>query len=265
MDREYWIKQSPDKPLYPDLVWSRPETKAFAGKLLIVGGNAHGFAAAADAYAEAVKTGAGTARVLLPDVLIKTVSKVFPAGEYVPSTPSGSFARQSLTEILTASAWADASLLAGNFGHNSETAVMLEQFVEKYKGLLTLTHDGLDYFVKQPGLILSRENTLVVASFAQLQKMAMHNRFSQAFTFDMDLLRLVGMLHDFSREYKPAIMVKHLDNIFVAYEGKVSSTKLNKEQAIWRVKTAARASVWWMQNPSKTFEAVTTGVLDASL
>src|SRR5579884_1584050 len=150
MDREFWLKQGPDKPLFPDLIWSRPENKAFAGKLLVIGGNAHGFAAAADAYSEAVKTGAGSVRVLLPDVLMKTVSKLFPAGEYVTSTPSGSFARQALSEILAASEWADASLLAGNFGHNSETAVLLEQYIEKCKGALIITHDGLDYFVRQP-------------------------------------------------------------------------------------------------------------------
>src|SRR5471032_3085314 len=105
--RDYWHKQAADKPLYPDLLWSRPENRAQAGKLLIVGGNAHGFAAAGEAYAEATKAGVGTARVLLPDSLQKTVGKVFEAGEYAPSTPSGSFAKRALAELLAMAEWAD--------------------------------------------------------------------------------------------------------------------------------------------------------------
>src|SRR4051794_28288010 len=107
MDRTYWHKQSASKPLYPDMLWSRPENKRQAGKLLVVGGNAHGFAAAGEAYAEALAAGVGTARVLLPDSLQKTVGRVFEAGEYAPSTPSGSFGRRALAELLAMSQWAD--------------------------------------------------------------------------------------------------------------------------------------------------------------
>ena len=59
------------------MLWSRPENKKHAGKLLVVGGNAQGFAAAAEGYSYADKAGAGTVRVLLPDSLQKTVSKLF--------------------------------------------------------------------------------------------------------------------------------------------------------------------------------------------
>ncbi len=99
MDKPYWINR-PSKPLFPDLLWSRPENKRQAGKLLIVGGNAHGFAAAGEAYADAGEAGIGTARVLLPDSLQKTVGKIFEAGEYAPSTPSGSFSRRALAPLI---------------------------------------------------------------------------------------------------------------------------------------------------------------------
>ena len=58
----YWQRQEPGEPLFPDLLWSRPENRQFAGKLLIMGGNAHGFAAPAEAYAHAEKAGIGVAR-----------------------------------------------------------------------------------------------------------------------------------------------------------------------------------------------------------
>ncbi len=261
MDRPYWIKQTPGKPLFPDLMWSRPENKRQAGKLLVVGGNAHGFAAAGEAYAAAVEAGIGTARVLLPDSLQKTVGKVLEAGEYAPSSPSGSFSRAALAELLVMSQWADAVLLAGDFGRNSETAVMLGRFIDKYAGQLVITQDAADYFTKGPEQLLAREDTLLVLSFAQLQKLAAGAGSTKAFTFDMDLIRLVEALHDFTEEHPVAIVVKHLDNILAGAGGKVSSTKLAEDIEIWRVRTAATAAVWWLQNPGKPFEAFTTAVL----
>lgn len=261
MQNKYWHKQG-SEPLFPDLVWSRPENRAHAGKLLIVGGNLYSFAAAANAYQEAGKAGVGTARVLLPDKLQKTVGRVFEAGEYVPSTPSGSFAQNALTELLATSQWADGVLLAGDFGRNSETAILLEKFTEKYSGQLTITHDAADYFIPNPAAVLNRADTLFVISFAQLQKLAVNAKFPTAFTFDMDFLRLVDALHEFTSHHAVFIVTKHLDTLFVAVNGQVSTTKLGKDRPIWRVKTAAHASVWWLQNPSKPFEALTTAVLE---
>jgi hypothetical protein len=259
---DYWHKQTAEQPLYPDLLWSRPENKKQAGKLLIVGGNAHGFAAAGEAYSEAAKAGIGTARVLLPDSLQKTVGKVFEAGEYAPSTPSGSFSQKALAELLEMSVWADAVLLAGDFGRNSETAILLEKFIDKYSGRLALTKDSTDYFINTPGPLLNRQNSLLVVSFAQLQKLATNAHFPIALTFEMDFLRLVDALHEFTQKHQPAIVVKHLQTIFVAVNGQVSTTKLADDLDIWRVKTAAHAAVWWLQNPSKSFESMTTALVD---
>lgn len=261
MQNDYWHRQTPEKPLYPDLLWSQPENKNQAGKLLIIGGNLHGFAAPATAYNEATKAGIGTARVLLPDSLQKTVGRVLEAGEYAPSTPSGSFARPALAELLEMACWADGVLLAGDFGRNSETAILLEQFVNKYSGQLTLAKDAVDYFAKTPDGLLDRDKTTLALSFSQLQQLATSAHFTTPFTFDMDFLRLIDALHDFTTKHPTAIITKHLQNIFVAVNGQVSSTKLEEDIEIWRVQTAARAAVWRLQNPSKIFEALSTSLI----
>ena len=261
MDNNYWHKQTIEKPIFPDLMWSRPEHKNQAGKLLIVGGNAHGFAAAAEAYAESIKASIGSSRVILPSVLQKTVGRVFEAGEYAPSTPSGSFSRMALSDVLDGGVWADGMLLAGDFGRNSETAILLEEIASKYKGQLTLTKDALDYFTKSPISLLDRGNTLLVVSFAQLQKIAVSSLSKSAFTFEMDFIRLVDSLHEFTKIHKATIIIKHLQTLFVAYNGQVSTTKLIEDLPVWRVKTAAHASVWWLQNPSKTFESITSSLI----
>ncbi len=260
--QDYWHKQTADKPLFPDLLWSRPENKRQAGKLLIVGGNAHGFAAAGEAYAEAAKAGIGTARVLLPDSLQKTVGKVFVAGEYAPSTPSGSFSQQALAELLGMAAWSDGVLLAGDLGRNSETSILLEKLIAKYDGPLIITHDALDYFVKLPASLLERPRTVLVASFAQLQKLAGSVGYPKAFKFSMELLQLVETLHDFTKQYQPAVVMQHNGTAYVAVDGQVSTTPVTDEERVWRVRTAGHAAVWYLQNPGNTFGALTTSLIE---
>lgn len=261
MAHTYWHKQTAVTPLYPDLVWSRPEHKSQAGKLLVVGGNVHGFAAPASAYIEAQKAGAGSTRVLLPVSVKKLLPKGFFETEFAPSTPSGSFSQQALAELQQHALWADSVLLAGDFGRNSETAVLLERFAATYSGRLTIAKDTADYFLHNPQSLLKRTETTLVISFAQLQKLAVEAKFTKAFTFDMDFLRLIDMLHEFSSMYAPYIIVKHLETIFVAVKGQITTTMLAHDPAVWRVAAAAHAAVWWMQNSSKPLEALTTSCL----
>ncbi len=258
MQPDYWHKQTLDKPLYPELLWSRPENRAHAGKLLIIGGHAQSFAAPAQAYTEAGKASIGTARVLLPDALQKVVGPVIENGEFAPSTPSGSFGSRALGELLSFSGWADGVLLAGDLGRNSETAILLEKFAGKYSGQLTITKDAIDYFTTTPAPILKRPDTCLVLSFSQLQALGRAVHYPHAFTFDMDLLRLVTLLHELTTQYPFSIVVKHLSQLLVASGGEVSSTKLDTDLPVWRCQVAAHASVWWLQNQSQTFQALTS-------
>ncbi len=263
MNEDFWQRQDAAKPLFPDLLWSRPENRTAAGKLLVIGGNAHEFAAPGEAYNEAMKAGVGTARVLLPDALQKTVGPILEAGEFAPSTKtSGSFSQKALDEFLMQSNWADGVLLAGDFGRNAETAILFEKFLSHWRGQATVTKDACDYISSAPHTVLKREGTLLVLSLSQLQRLAVAARTPTAITFSMDLLRLVEWLHDFTRTHAPFIITKHLDTVFVAVNGQVSTTKLAEDLDVWRVRTAARASVWWLQNPSKPFEALTTAVTE---
>jgi hypothetical protein len=258
---DYWLRQTQDQPLFPDSIWSRPEQQSLAGKLLIIGGNAYGFSAAAEAYAAASRAGIGTARVLLPDSLQKTVGKVFTAGEYAPSTPSGSFGQQALAEMLDMSSWSEAVLLAGDFGRNSETAIVIEQFLETYNGLLALTGDALDYVVSTPAKVLDRAQTLLIPSFAQLQKIAPAARFATAFRLDMGMLRFIEVLHEFKQLHTAHLMINFMADISCAAEQRISTTKIGTDQKPSDVALAAQGITWWLQSPTKPFEALTTSVI----
>lgn len=260
-DTPQWQKQG-NTPLFPDLLWSRPEQKTAAGKLLVVGGNLHAFAAPAEAFSEAEKAGAGSVRVVLPDATKKIVGRIMEHVEYAPSTPSGSFAQQALSELLDISLWADGAMVAGDLGRNSETAILLEKYAAKYTGQLTITKDAVDYIISQPLIVSKRPATTLVMSFAQLQKLAVSLEFDHAFTFDMTLPNLVRALHELTKRFPFYVVVRHLDQTHIAVTGSVVSSKATNATDIWRIKTAAHTSVWWMQNPQKPLESLTTAVFE---
>lgn len=259
---DYWHKQTTDKPLFEDLLWGRPENKRHAGKLLIIGGNLHGFAAVGEAYAETSKAGIGTARVLLPQALQKTVGPVLENAEFAPSNASGSFSQQALSEWVAHSGWADGVLVAGDLGRNSETAIVLERFIDSYRGQLTLTKDAPDYFAS--GIlsqkIASRADTTLALSFALLQKLFTHVGFAPI-TFAMPMQKLIETLHEFTLKYPVSIVTLKNETIYAACQGQVSTTQTKTEEEIWRVRTAAHTATWQLQNPTNTFKALTTAVI----
>lgn len=262
VQQDYWLKQTPDSPIFPDLLWSRPEHKAQAGKLLIIGGNLHGFIDPAEAYAHALKAGAGSVRVLLPNAVHKLAGAVLTEVTFAPSTPSGSFGQQALAEVLENATWADGVLLAGNFGHNSETTILLEKLLHKHTGQITLTKDAVDSLINSELALLDKNNRLYILTMAQLQKLGTRLRLTQPITFGMDLIQLVASLHEMTMAHQLTIIVKHLDQYLVAVGGRVSSTKAVRDTKKWRVQTAADCATWWLQNQSKPFEALTTAVYE---
>jgi NAD(P)H-hydrate repair Nnr-like enzyme with NAD(P)H-hydrate dehydratase domain len=256
--KEFWQRQG-EKPLFENLLWSKPENKLHAGKLLIIGGNEHNFSAPGVAYEAAVEAGIGVARVLLPDALQKTIGSVLENGEFAPTNKSGSFARNALDTWLEHANWADAVLIAGDIGRNSETTIVIEEFLHKYSGPLIITEDALDPFIAWPDKLFARNKTLIVAAFGQLQKMwprlVMNNHMIK---YAHGLAKNVELIHEFTQQAPSYIITKHNDDVIVCVEGKISTT--HNTDAIWRTKLAAQASVWWIQNPSKPFEALTTSV-----
>lgn len=259
MANTYWYKQEKD-PLFEDLAWSKPENKFHAGKLLIIGGSSHGFNEPAEAFAAANEAGIGVVKVLLPDIVKSLMPKeTIESIEFIPSLKNGGFASTSVAEMLDNANWADAVLLAGGVGRNSETAITLESFIKAYKDKLTITQDALDMFLANPEVLLNRSETLIVASFGQLQKLLQNFKQTSAITSSMTLLNFVENLHNLTELIPAKIMTSHQRIILVADNGKVSSTKNNDD--VWRVKLAAKAAVLWLQNPSKSFEAITTSLV----
>lgn len=258
---EYWQRQTLAKPLFPDLEWSKPERRDQAGKMAIIGGNKLGFAAVASAYSDALRTGIGQCRVVLPEALKRAIPTNITDTLFVPTNPSGGMAKDGLPQMQATAAWADSLLLIGDTGRNSETAIALEELLQSTTKPTVITRDAIDLLKSSSELMLTRENTLLVVSFAQLQKLFQAVYYPKILTFSMQLTNLVEALHKFTITYPATIAVLHSENFIIAHDGKVTTTPWQNPMAIWRGSVAAKATAYWTWNPTKPLESTSVSLL----
>ena len=258
----YWHKQTIEKPLYPDIEWAKPEQRSKSGRLGIIGGNKLGFISIAESYSTALRIGAGEVKVLLPDVLKKSIPATMTEAVYGASNPSGGLARDALAEMKALGEWSTGILLVGDAGNNSETAILYEDFIREYKGPLTITRDAIDLIKNSNSSLVDRPNTLLVVSFAQLQKLFHSVYYPKVLTFSMQLTNLVEALHKFTITYPVSIAVLHQNTMIIASDGEVTTTPFDEPMKIWRGITGTIAAVYWLWSPSKTLESVTASMVN---
>ncbi len=261
MDSAEWQRQTKDKILFPELMWARPQHNEQAGKLLIIGGSQQNFSTIAETYNEATKAGIGSTRVLLPQALQKVIGSFFPEAIFAPSTASGSFSSSSVAEFIAEASWADAVLLAGNLGNNSETAIAVESFVNKFTGPLLISGDCLELLHSATKALITRRSTTVVVELPQLQRLLTSANYKTAMTSSLDFMRVVNILGDFTKQHSINIVTEYAANIVVAVSGKVSTTKIDGPLPNTTA-LAAYTAVWLIQNPNKTFEALTAAATE---
>ncbi len=261
MDFDYWLKQTTDKPLYPDIEWQKPEQKALAGKLLIIGGNAHGFAAVAQAYQDAVKAGIGECRVILPDALKKAIDATIDC-QFVPTNQSGGITKDSLNVLKAAAAWADGILFIGDAGRNSETAIVYEQLIAAFPDKLTfVTRDSADLLKGAWPTLLQHDKAVFIITLAQLQKLFQEVYYPKTVLFSMQLTNLVEALHKFTITYPAMVVVFHNNQLVAAQGGRVTSTPWEEPMMIWRGSVAAKAATYVVHHPSNLLSAATASLV----
>jgi hypothetical protein len=251
-----WQKQT-DKPLFEDLIWSRPENKRHAGKLLIIGGQAGEFVQTARAFEAANRAGAGHIRVLLPESLRK-VAQVIPDVEFAPANKSGSFARNALAEWFDLAGWADHTLLAGDFGKNSETTTIIDGFLLRGNCPATINLGSLASIGIRLEQLANMPLTLVIDR-SMLQKFGTALSLQVPIKSTTPTDRLAEIIHEISRGKRTNFVIQDEGWIWTAVEGKVISTK---SKPIDDSQLSAACAVWLMQNPKRPLEALATACFE---
>lgn len=261
MELSYWNTQQPNKPLFPDIEWSKPEQRTQRGRLGIIGGNKLGFSGVAASYDTALQTGAGEARVLLPDTLRSTIPKAMTDVVFGASNPSGSLAKDARGEATALAAWSSCLLFAGDAGRNSETAILYSDLIRESDTPLVLTRDAIDLVKNDSEPLVNRPHTTLILSFAQLQKLFQSIYYPKMLTFSMQLMQLVEAVHAFTITYPCSVVVLHRETLVVAYGGRVITTAWSNPMLIWRGNTAARAATYLMWTPNQPLEAIATSLV----
>lgn len=257
---DYWQKQQPGKPLYDDVLWSKPERRDQAGRLTIVGGNSRGFWSVAAAYQVARRTGVGEIRVIMPDSLkAKLPAQVRLQMDdllLVPSNPSGGMALAAEKCLDVAAGWSGQMLFIGDSGANSETAQLLQKFIadEAYLDItVTVARDAVDLVIYDAESLLNRPKCCLVVSLAQFQKLARAVFYPRIITFSQGIRQVAETLHKFTITYSATIVLFHDDNLIAAHGGRVVSQAFSEAMRVWNGEVPTRAAAWqvWQFDPVK--------------
>lgn len=246
-----WPIQSSNQPLYPNIVWSRPENKNGSGKLLIIGGNSTSFSNVAKEFSDAEKAGVGICHVLVPASLSK-ITKDIPFIEYAPANPSGSFSRKALAEILGVLKITDGLLIAGDLGKNSETSLLLEDLLAKFSGPVFISSNALASFASI-SFILNREKTVLFVDKKQLRDIFIEAKSTFAITSELPKAKLAEALIHFSSSHQSTLVVQDFNNVWVAHSRKIIESEKSGV-------SAAKTAVWTIQQPEKWLEVITTSL-----
>lgn len=258
MDATYWHKQiSSQQPLFPTIEWNKPERRDQAGKLLIIGGHKQSFASIAESYTEALNSGAGAVKIILPDSLKSLpIIQTIPECILVKSTKNGELGLDAWPEIARSLNWADWLLVPGDLGNNSETAQLILKLLESNQPM-SISDSIVQLIINDIARLANRDNLILSCNFKTLQKLALHLGASTALTSIMPLTRFVEELHNITSTNRFTITTVFNDNALIAHNGKVSTTKTYMQKP-----PLARITVYTMQHPSKIFEAATTALCE---
>ncbi len=263
----YWRRQD-KQALFPEIEWSKPERRDQAGKLLIIGGSTGNFRAVALAYETALKAGIGEVKVLVPDSLKKMIPPVITDVIFAPSNISGGFSMEAEADFMAAASWTDSILLIGDTNKNSETAVLFEALLKKTEKLTIITRDAVDILMNSFTELLDRENTIIISSFAQTQKIFQTVFYPKILTFSMQLTNLAETLHKFTITYPILIGTLHAENFILSENGEIITTPLANSFSnnlnplkIWSGEIPTKIAVYATWSQSKKLAASTSAII----
>ncbi len=247
------LRQTPDKPLFSNLLWARPERKEQAGKLLIIGGSTHGFASIIKAYEYAGQAGIGEVKVVLPEGVKKFVGPVLDA-LYAQQLDNGSFAHKALAEIRPYLSWANCGLLPGELTNNAETTLLAEDVLRVAQTPIIIAGDALTAVTKTLSETLTTK-PIVIADFRQLQRLAYAHSGKQPLLSTSSLDQQATIMQALVDKLELSALVRHDENqVLVVSYHQASITGVDKNL----LEYAVHCSVLAAQFPTKPYEAATT-------
>ncbi|HUC19978.1 MAG TPA: hypothetical protein VMR98_00590 [Candidatus Polarisedimenticolaceae bacterium] len=250
------FERQTDSPLFPDILWNRPAMKSRGGRLLVLGGQTHQFNNLQATYEVAEAAGIGEVDIVMPDSLRATAGRSG-LGRFVPSSPSGSLGKAALGEILHLAGETDAVVIGANLTNNAETGMMIESLIRELDTRVIITEEAFEILQFHPELITGNPKALVVTTMRGLFDLANHHRMPIAIKPNAGVIGKLEILQQLASISKSQYLVFDRE-VMVAAEDKLSLTPLQTSLASLPAAAIGVAATFWVQQPGKLFQTLTT-------
>ncbi len=224
---DYWQQQT-DKPLFEDLVWSRPENKNQLPKIAIVGGSKQGFIDSFQTFEQAEKVGCGDLKLVLPDSLKNNLPKNDTRLIFVKSNKNGAFSDELLTHLKALSSQANLITIADDIGRDSMTWVAIDSFLKlDLSDVMLVGKSCISNDVMIDTIISRQRLTTFVVNQQPLQKVASRLPTDTHFLSTDQLTNTVQKLHALTTQLQNIMIIATTSElVIIAYKGQIYSTKL---------------------------------------
>lgn len=250
--------------LTTDLTWNIPEQKQ--GRVNIIGGSLGNFRTEVR-IAEYFSTNypVEATSLVLPDAL-KSKLPGLPNFIFLPSTDSGSFAESQ--EFATTIDAADYSLVLGDLSKNAITGRALSSALQTSEKPIVATRDSVDLITdNSPERILMRENLILFASMAQLQKLFRAVYYPKMLLLSSSLIQVADALHKFTLSYPVRIITLHSGQILIAGDGNIRAIPIEKSGyppiTFWNGELASKITVLNLYNPNAFLDATISAIFSS--
>lgn len=252
------IEKQVDKPLYEDILWSRPVRRT--GRILLVGGHRDGFAELQKVYQGFEDAQVAECRLALPDKLSKLVGSL-EGVSLLASTPSGSIARDALSELVYLANESDLVSLGPDLSNNSETTLVMQRLIAETRASVVIPPQSAEQLLPEAGEWKDKENLLLFLNQKLLYKLAAKLAVDATIPLNPTADSIAEITLAVSKEFSPSVVVLFENSIIVAIDGKASITKTKTSNI---GKLVGLLGTFWLQNESKRYEALTTGAYSAN-
>jgi NAD(P)H-hydrate repair Nnr-like enzyme with NAD(P)H-hydrate dehydratase domain len=246
-----------DEPLYPNVLYNRPVTRAAGGRLLIIGGHTGDFVQPTNLYQLAVAAGAGECQVALPDVLAKFLDGA-PGATYVPTGPSGALGIDALGRLLQLSENADAVALGASLSNSSQTTILLERLLDELQRPVIAFGEALSLLQHRVRLLTDRPDCLLILTMPEVFKLAGQLEVAIHIRPGGGLINKLEIVRDLAAACQCQLAVYGSEIIIAAGEELVV-TPINHRLSLLPAAFWAVLGVFWMHNASRRREGLITG------
>lgn len=240
------FQRQEDKPLFPNVLFSRPVTRSGGGTLLVVGGHSGEFSLPTAIHQLALAAGVGECQVALPDVLAKLLGGS-PGTHFVTSSPSGSLGTEALGRLLELSEEADAVALGASLSNNSNTSILIEKLATELERPIVVFADALTALQHNPGIITNNPSALVIATMPEVFKLCGKLGVAINIRKDAGLLNKLEIIQDLRAAGACGYAVFGSE-IIVAADTAMVVTPINYRLALIPALFYAVLSTFWLQN-----------------